>query len=103
MAAASRCSRVRRNRRLDTFGAGTHLECDMRMRMYQQSARYENMWQWLGSGGQLVKTPQFQELDGGQWERGWGEAAVQEISMRPGQVGASRGCRRGVVGGLERY
>jgi hypothetical protein len=33
--------------------------------MYQQSARYENMWQWLGSGGQLVQTPQFQELDGG--------------------------------------
>jgi hypothetical protein len=31
---------VRRNRRLDTFGAGTHLECDMRM--YQQSVWYGN-------------------------------------------------------------
>lgn len=63
MAAARRCSRVRRNRRLGTIGAGTHLEYDMRM--YQQSVWYEIMWQWLGSGGQLVQTPQFQELDGG--------------------------------------
>lgn len=63
MAAARRCGRVRRNRRLGTIGAGTHLECDMRM--YQQSVWYEIMWQWLGSGGQLVQTPQFQELDGG--------------------------------------
>ena len=51
-----------RNGRLDRFGAETHLECGMRM--YQQSAWYEIMWQWLGSGGQLVLTPQVQELDG---------------------------------------
>ena len=39
------------------------------MRMYQQSVWYEIMWQWLGSGGQLVQTPQVQMDD-----------AVQELA-----------------------
>jgi hypothetical protein len=72
--------------------------------MYQQSVWYEIMWQWLGSGGQLVQTPQFQELDGGVEVRRWGEVAVKDTWRRAGwEVGASRGCRRGEVAGLERY